>query len=194
MRYYCDICLREIKNKSKYSHLKSKSHKEFEKYEHIILSLKNIDIKDVDEILFLYMIDHNKKFTQYLLKGQFKLVFNNQDCKYLMTDMINNTTNVSWSNYIRDAIDKLKEEGYDFNYIAEMDIITLAHKRDMTYDFYLKLNMSAFEWKLNSMINKDKNLINKFPQNWRHPINTNLTVIVFDFNNFFYINDGYIYH
>ena len=22
------------------------------------------------------------------------------------------------------------------------------------------------------MINKDKNLINKFPQNWRHPINT----------------------
>ena len=68
------------------------------------------------------MIDHNKKFTQYLLKGRFKLVFNNQDCKYLMTDMINNTTNVSWSNYIRDAIDKLKEEGYDFNYIAEMDI------------------------------------------------------------------------
>ena len=68
------------------------------------------------------MIDHNKKFTQYLLKGQFKLVFNNQDCKYLMTDMIDNTTNVSWSNYIRDAIDKLKEEGYDFNYIAEMDI------------------------------------------------------------------------
>ena len=64
------------------------------------------------------MIDHNKKFTQYFLKGQFKLVFNNQDCKYLMTDMINNTTNVSWSNYIRDAIDKLKEEGYDFNYIT----------------------------------------------------------------------------
>ena len=136
MRYYCNICLLDIYKKSKHSHLKSKSHKEYEKYKHIILSLKNVDIKDVDEILYLYMIDHNKKFTQYLLKGQFILVFNNQDCKYLMTDMINNTTNVSWSNYIRDAIDKLKEEGYDFNYIAEMDIITLAHKRDMTYDFY----------------------------------------------------------
>ena len=172
MRYYCNTCLLDIKKKSKNSHLKSKSHKEFEKYKHIILSLKNVDIKDVDEILYLYMIDQNKKFTQYLLKGQFKLVFNNQDCKYLMTDMINNTTNVSWSNYIRDAIDKLKEEGYDFNYIAEMDIITLAHKRDMTYDFYLKHNMPAFEWKLNAMINKDKNLIKKFPQNWRHPINT----------------------
>ena len=41
-----------------------------------------------------------------------------------------------------------------------MDFKTLAQKRDMTYDFYLKHNMAAFEWKLNDMHNKDKNLIN----------------------------------
>ena len=167
MRYYCNICLLDIKKNSKHSHLKSKAHKDFEKYEHIILSFKNVDIKDVDEILYLYVKDYNKNYTQYLLKGQFKLIFNNQGCKYLMTDMINNTTNVSWSNYIREAI-----EGYDFSHIAEMDIITLAHKRDMTYDFYFKHNMSALEWKLISKINKDKNLLNKFPKNWKHPINT----------------------
>ena len=46
-----------------------------------------------------------------------------------------------------------------------MDFIKLAHKQDMTYDFYIKLNMSAFEWKLNAMFNKDKNLINNFPRN-----------------------------
>ena len=96
MGYYCDICRKHIKKKSKFSHLKSRSHKEFEKYKHIILSLKKVDKKDVDEILYLYMKDHKKKSNQYLLKGQFKLVFNkNQDCKYLMTDMINNTTNIS---------------------------------------------------------------------------------------------------
>ena len=156
MRYYCNICLRDIKKKRKFSHLKPKCHKEFEKYKHIILSFMNVNIKDVDEILFLYVKDYNKKYTQYFLKGQFKLVFINQDCKHLMTDMIHNTTNVSWSNYIRETI-----EGCDFSHIAEMDIITLAHKRDMTYDFYLKHNISAFEWKLNSKINKDKNLINK---------------------------------
>ena len=145
MRYYCDICLIDNKKKSKHSHIKSKSHKEFEKYKHIILSFKNVDIKDVDEILYLYIKNCNKKFTQYLLKGQFKLVFNNKDCKYLMTDMINDTTNVSWSNYLRGVINNVKEEGYNFSHIAEMDIITLAHKCDMTYDFYLKHNMSAFE-------------------------------------------------
>ena len=88
------------------------------------------------------MIDHNKNFYHCLLKGQFKLVFeNNQDCKYILTSMIDNRTCVSWSNYMRETIDKSKEEGYDFIYIAEIDIITLAHKRDMTYDFYLKHNM-----------------------------------------------------
>ena len=167
MRYYCNICLLDIKKKSKYSHIKSKAHKEFERYKHIISSFKIVNVKDVDEILFLYVKGYNKKYTQCFLKGQFKLVFNNQDCKYLMTDMIHNTTNVSWSNYMRETI-----EGCDFSHIAEMVIITLAHKRDMTYDFYLKHNMSAFEWKLKSKINKDKILINKIPKNWLHPINT----------------------
>ena len=117
----------------------------------------------------------NKKYTQYFLKVQFKLIFNNQDCKYLVTDMIHNTTNISYSNYIRETI-----EGCDFSHIAEMDIITLAHKRDMTYDFYLKQNMCAFEGKLYSMINKDKNLIDKFPKNGDMLLILNLTIIVFD--------------
>ena len=161
MSYYCDVCLIDNKKKSKHSHLKSRSHKKFGKYKQIIISFKNIHIKDVDEILYLYMKDYNKKHTQYLLKTRFILVFNNQDCKYLMTVMINNTTNISLSNYLRDVICNLKEKRYDFSHIAEMNIITLAHKCDMTYDFYLKRNMSAFEWKLNAtMINKDKNLIN----------------------------------
>ena len=172
MTYYCEICLKGIKTKSKYSHLKSKSHKEFEEYKHIILSLKNIDIRDVDEILSLYIKGHKKKFNHYLLKGEIKLVFINQDCKFIRTGLIDNKTFISWSNYLKDAINNLKEDGYHFNHIAEMDIVTLAHKRDMTYEYYMKRNMWAIEWKLNAMINKDKNLINKLPQNWRHPINT----------------------
>ena len=172
MRNFCDICLRDIEMKSKYSHLKSKSHTEFEKYKRIILSLKNVDLKDFDEILYLYMEDHNKKFNHYLLKGQFKLVYNNnEDCKCIMTGMIDNRTIFSWSKYLREGINNLKEEGYAFDHIAEMNIISPAHQRDMTNDFYSKLNMSAFEWKLNAKINKDKNLINKIPRNWRHPIN-----------------------
>ena len=91
MNYYCNICPKDVKKKSKHSHLKSKSHKEFEKYIYILFSLKNIDLKEVDEILYLYMKDHKKKLNHYLLKGQFILVFNNnQDCKYIITGLIDN--------------------------------------------------------------------------------------------------------
>ena len=55
MRYYRDICLRDIKKKSKHSHLKSKSHKWFEKYKHIKLSLKNVDIKKMLMNYYIYM-------------------------------------------------------------------------------------------------------------------------------------------
>ena len=51
------------------------------------------------------MEDYNKKYNQYLLKGQFKLISKNKDCKYLMKDMINNTKNVSWFKYIRETIE-----------------------------------------------------------------------------------------
>ena len=157
MSHYCDYCLKDIKKKNKYSHLKSTSHKDFEKYIHVILSLKNVDMKDVGELLYLCMENHHEKFSHYLIKGEFKLVFKNiQDCKYVMTGMIDNKTFISWSNYSREATNDLKEERYDFRHIAEMDIIILANKRDMTYEFYSKHNMPAFEWKLNAMIIKDK--------------------------------------
>ena len=41
----------------------------------------------------------------------------------------------------------------------------------MSNDFYIKHNMCALQWKLNAMINKNKSLINKFDQNWKHPVN-----------------------
>ena len=35
----------------------------------------------------------------------------------------------------------------------------------MSYDFYIKHNMCALEWKVNAMIKKNKNLIKKFNRN-----------------------------
>ena len=37
-----------------------------------------------------------------------------------MTSMIDNKTFISWSKYLRDAINNLKEEGYHFDQIAEI--------------------------------------------------------------------------
>ena len=53
-------------------------------------------MKDVDEILYFYTKDRNKEFNHYLIKSEFKLDFiNNQDCKNVMTSMIDNKTIIS---------------------------------------------------------------------------------------------------
>ena len=42
---------------------------------------------------------------------------------------------------------------------------------DITYDFYNEKIMHAVEWNLNAMINKNKNLINRYNETWRLPFN-----------------------
>ena len=84
-----------------------------------------------------------------------------------------NKTLIPWYSWSEEVIDGSKNKGYTFNHIAEMRIITIANKKDMTYDFYFKHNMHAVEWKLNAMITKNKCLINSFNRKWRQPLNRN---------------------
>ena len=51
-----------------------------------------------------------------------------------------------------------------------MNFITIANKMDMSYDFYIRHNMHAVEWKSNAMINKSKSLINELDPNLRHDL------------------------
>ena len=53
MDYSCDVCDKYIKPKSKYKLFKSNVHEKIDKFKLILLSFKNIDIKDVDEALFI---------------------------------------------------------------------------------------------------------------------------------------------
>ena len=80
---------------------------------------------------------------------------------------------ITWKNFLENVIDDFKYEGYTSNHIAELHIITTANKLDMSYDFYIRHIMCALEWKLDAMIKKNKSLINKLDQNWRHPLKKN---------------------
>ena len=79
MDYYCEVCDMFTKPKSKYKHCKSESHKEFDKCKHNILSLKDIDINNVDEAFYFSFIEHNKNYDYFLVKCHFKIVFNNYE-------------------------------------------------------------------------------------------------------------------
>ena len=87
------------------------------------------------------------------------------------SNLTDNKTMVSWKIFLEIKISNLKNDGFDFSHISQMNFIIVCNKMDMTYDFYMKHNMPAVEWKINQLIIKDKNLINKFPSTWFHPLN-----------------------
>ena len=174
MDYYCDVCLRILKAKNKYKLFKSKSHIEIDKCKHILIYREDIDTKDIDEAIYLYIIEHNEKFDYYLVKCEFNLAINDyQYCPYVTSKLSDKKTTSCSSVFFKKIFSDFKDKGYTFNHIAEMHIITIANKLDMSYEFYIKHNMCALEWKLNAMMNKGKSLINKFDRNWKHPLNGN---------------------
>ena len=92
----------------------------------------------------LYIIEHNKKFDYYLIKCEFKIVFNDyENYPHVMSKLSGNKTMISWKNFLGKVIDDFKDKGYTINHIAGMHIITKANKMDMSYDFYIKHNMCA---------------------------------------------------
>ena len=75
MDYYSEVCDIFKKSKSKYNHFKSESHQELDKCKHIILSLKDIDINDVDEAFYLYNMELHKKMIIILWNANLNYFF-----------------------------------------------------------------------------------------------------------------------
>ena len=62
-----------------------------------------------------------------------------------------------------------------------MNIITVANKIDMSYDFHIKHNMHARERKIFSMVNKNKKMDIRLLEIGVFPSIENWNVIVFDY-------------
>ena len=139
MDYYCEACDKHIKSKRKYKQPKSKIPKEFDECDHIVVSLKDIDINKLDEAFYLYINKHIKITDYYLVKCQFKLVFNDyQNCPYITSKFTNKRTMISRKEFLEKVIVDFENKGYNFNHLAAMKNITTANNFDMSYDFYIK--------------------------------------------------------
>ena len=87
------------------------------------------------------------------------------------SELTDNKTIVFRKIFVENVICNFKNEGFDCSLVSHMNIIIVCNEMDMTYEFFMKQNMHVKDWKLNHLINKDKNLINKLPANWVHPLN-----------------------
>ena len=112
MDYYCDVCDKFIKTKSKYKQFKSNIHKEFDLCKHMELNIENLDINNLDEVFYVYIFQLNKQYDHYLNKCHFILVFNdNEYSTWVKSNFFINKTLISWKIYLENVIDDFKIEG-----------------------------------------------------------------------------------
>ena len=91
MSYYCDCCYKTIKFNSKHKHFKCPTHKEFDKCQHKKLTINNPDINEIGNTIYKYIIEHNKKYKNYVIYFDFILDFNNiESYPHLKFDFLNN--------------------------------------------------------------------------------------------------------
>ena len=155
MTYFCNVCDKTIQLKLKSRHFKSNVHKDFDRCKNKKLTAENSNINDIDEIICAYIIEHNRNYYFYLMKSDFKLVFNdNQCCPNVTSELYNNKTMCFWNKFFDNVSNDFEDKGCNFNHKAEMNIITFVNKFDMSYDFPIKHNISALEWRVNAMIKK----------------------------------------
>ena len=75
MNYYCDVCDKTIKIKSKNKHLQSLTQNKIEECIRIKQTIRSPDFFDVYEILNKYITNNNKELDLYLDIYDFSLVF-----------------------------------------------------------------------------------------------------------------------
>ena len=112
MDYYCDVCDKFINPNSKYRLLKSSTHKEYDRFEHLELTIKNPNIINVDEVFYAYFMQLIKQYDHYIFKCHFNLVFNdNQNSTWSRSNLFNKKTMSYWKKYLAKVIDHFENNG-----------------------------------------------------------------------------------
>ena len=134
-----------ISESTEYIHPISISDTQTEKYIRTKHTIKNPNFFVIEKISKDYITYHNKKYYLFLIKCDFKLLFNNDFSLHIETDFYHNTVKINLRRYLLYPIEAFIEKGYVFSHIDEMKILTVDCKMYMIYDNYNKHPMHAIE-------------------------------------------------
>ena len=96
MNYYCNICDKIIENKHEKKLFQSLTHNEFKKCIQSKHRIQNPDLFEIDEIINKCITIHNRKIVFYLIKNDFKEVFNEEFHTLVKSDFKKNLTKFLW--------------------------------------------------------------------------------------------------
>ena len=137
---------------------------------YIKYTINNINLDELDKILDNHITTHNKKFNFYLISCKLVIEFDNNFSENIETnyfynkDIIGIKRNLLYNNY--NFIPRI----YKPSNIKHTTLKTINDRCNMTYEYYMNLPMSMVERRINFIIAKNPELINKFDRNKNHPL------------------------
>ena len=135
MEYYCDVCDKTIKFKSKSKHLKSLTHNEYEKNIQQNRPLKILICLTQKKQLTNISLFILRKFDLYLVKFDFKLVFDKEIYPHNNSELQRILTIFHLKRFLLLFNEFFMQRGYKFFHIYEMCFTTICNKRYTIYEF-----------------------------------------------------------
>ena len=148
LNFYCDVCDKSIKMKSKRKHLVSKFHKRL--YHSIVTKyvIKNSEFFKIEDILWKHVDNYQKDFEYLVIICEWKLVFDNNIIFCEKTKEYNNTYHIrDLKIFLLEKVNYYEDDDYKFSHISEMNTTFLTNLRCMTYQNYIRQPKSMLEWK-----------------------------------------------
>ena len=139
LNFYCDVCDKSIKMKSKRKHIVSKFHKRL--YYSIVnkYCIRNPEFFKIEDILKKHVDNYRKDFEYFVIICEWKLVFDNNIIIFEKTREHDNTyTFWNLKLFLLEKINYYEAIDSKFSNISEMNITFITNLRCMTYQNYIR--------------------------------------------------------
>ena len=160
----CPSCHHEIFNdKDQLNYYLAFFHKKYDRGIYYNYKIDNIDLNNINKIFNYYITVHDEKFNMYFINCIVQINFN----KNIISNLeINNHYNTEYVNIL--GYKKCCERaGYKINHINHMIINITSCICNIRFKHYKDKPMSMLERRINYIITKNPQLINK---NHNHPL------------------------
>ena len=100
------MCVINLSNLRAIKNISNQTYIEFHICKHMELTIEKPDEKNIGEIFYTYIIQHNKQYDLYFIKCHFNLVFiDNQNITCIKSNLFINKTMNSGKKYLQNVVD-----------------------------------------------------------------------------------------
>ena len=164
----CQVCDYDIFNdENELNHYLASFHKRYDRSLYYKYTINNINLNNINKMFDYYISIQNEKFNFYLIKCIFQIQFNNIIIANLEINNQYNTDYVNIENYLSVYLKSCDRAGYKINNINHMIINITSCICNIRFKHYKDKPMSMLERRINYIITKNPELINK---NHNHPL------------------------